>query len=127
MAAAFVNSAVLGLQLPQLIGYIFCRYEILSQSDSRDAYDTYGMEGITGHAGRGPGVDAADLFAQFFGGGDAEPMFGFNFGPGGGASRRRRKGEDSVIPQEVTLEDLYNGKHVKMNMEKEVVCGGCKG
>ncbi len=27
----------------------------------------------------------------------------------------------------MTLEDLYNGKSVKMNMEKEIVCGICKG
>jgi DnaJ family protein A protein 2 len=78
------------------------------------------MEGITGGGRGGPGMDAADLFAQFFGG-------GFEFGPGTGAPRRRRKGEDSVIQQEVTLEDLYNGKHLKMNLEKEVVCGTCKG
>lgn len=57
-----------------------------------------------------------------FGGG------GFSFAFGGGpGSARPRGGEDSVIPYEVTLEDLYNGKHVKMNMEKEIVCGGCKG
>jgi DnaJ family protein A protein 2 len=68
-------------------------------------------------------MDAADLFAQFFGG---ETGFGFSFGPGSGGPRRG-KGADSVIPQEVTLEDLYNGKHVKMNMEKEVICGQCKG
>jgi DnaJ homolog subfamily A member 2 len=77
------------------------------------------MEGISGRSGHGPGMDTAELFAQFFG--------GFEFGPGAGASRRRRKGEDSVIKQEVTLEDLYNGKHLKMNLEKEVVCGSCKG
>lgn len=66
-------------------------------------------------------MDPADIFAQFFG----ETMF--SFGPGAGAPRQRGKGEDSVIPYEVTLEDLYNGKTVKMNMEKEVVCGQCKG
>lgn len=53
-------------------------------------------------------------------------MFGFDFGPGMGG-RRRGKGEDSIHPYEVTLEDLYNGKSVKLNMEKEIVCGVCKG
>ena len=52
--------------------------------------------------------------------------FGFDFGPGS-RGPRRTKGQDSNIPYEVTLEDLYNGKTVKMNMEKEVVCGVCKG
>jgi DnaJ family protein A protein 2 len=78
------------------------------------------MDGLTG-GGSGPGMDAADMFAQFFGGG--QPTFGFDFGSG----RRADKGEDSVIPYDVTLEDLYNGKSVKINMEKDVVCSQCKG
>jgi DnaJ family protein A protein 2 len=81
------------------------------------------MDGITGHEHGAHGMDASDLFAQFFGG---ETGYGFSFGPGFGG-KRRGKGADSVIPQEVTLEDLYNGKHVKMNVEKEVICGQCKG
>ena len=82
------------------------------------------MDGLSGPGGPG-GMDAADLFSQFFASGN--PMFGFDFGPDVGSGRRKGKGEDSVIPYEVTLEDLYNGKSVKMNMEKEVVCGSCKG
>lgn len=96
------------------------RYEILSVSDSRDAYDRFGLDSLKG--GGGPGMDPADLFSELFGG----MNFGFDFGgPGGGP--RRPKGEDSVIHYDVTLEDLYNGKSVKMNMEKEAVCTVCKG
>jgi DnaJ family protein A protein 2 len=76
--------------------------------------------------GHGDPMDAANLFAQFFANGGGPPMFGFDFGPEMGG-RRRGKGEDSIIPYEVTLEDLYNGKSVKMNMEKEIICGVCKG
>jgi DnaJ-class molecular chaperone len=79
-------------------------------------------------AGLGPGSggpggmgDAADLFAQFFGGGATF----FDFGGGGGA--RRHKGQDTEVPYDVTLEDLYNGKSVKMNMEREIICGTCQG
>lgn len=96
------------------------RYEILSDSNKRAAYDAGGMDGLTGRGG-GAGMDPADIFAQMFG-----QQFAFDFGPqmrGGG----RRGGEDSVIPHKVTLEDLYNGKSIKMNMEKEVVCSVCKG
>lgn len=87
----------------------------------------YGMEGINGRGGpAGPGMagmDPADIFAELFGGGG----FGFGFDFGAGSGRRRTRGEDSVITYDVTLEDLYNGKSVKMNMEKEAVCGTCKG
>jgi DnaJ family protein A protein 2 len=84
------------------------------------------MAGITGGAG-GPGMDTADFFAKFFNG---QPMFAFDFGPdmgGGGPRRRAGKGDDSMIPHDVTLEDLYNGKSVKINMEKDVICTQCKG
>ena len=83
-------------------------------------YDRYGMEGISGGHGGGPGMDPADVFAQFFGG----MNFGFDYGPGGFGMRK--KGEEK-ISIDVTLEDLYNGKSVKMSLEREVVCGVCNG
>lgn len=100
-------------------------YELLSDPNSRAAYDAHGMEGISSHGPGGPagGMDPNDFFAQFFGNGNGT---GFDFGGMGGPGRRR-KGQDSVIPYEVSLEDLYNGKSVKMMMEKEVECGTCKG
>ncbi|KAI0671519.1 DnaJ-domain-containing protein [Trametes maxima] len=102
-------------------------YEILSSVESREAYDLYGAEGMSRGGGGGPGfrgagMDPADIFAELFGQG---MNFGFDFGPTQGP--RRTKGQDSHIPYEVTLEDLYNGKTVKMNMEKEITCGICKG
>lgn len=102
-------------------------YELLSDPNSRAAYDAHGMEGISNHGPGGPagGMDPNDFFAQFFGNGNGNGM-GFDF-RGMGGPGRRRKGQDSVIPYEVSLEDLYNGKSVKMMMEKEVECGTCKG
>lgn len=98
-------------------------YEILSDPNSREIYDRDGMDGFAGPGGRSGGMppDAADMFAQFFGGGAT--FFDYAGGPG----PRRRKGEDTEIPYQVTLEDLYNGKSVKINMEKEVICGTCHG
>lgn len=117
MAAAFVLTLRLISNTHPIVH--FFSYEILSDGNKRAVYDAHGIEGLSGPGGGGHGMDAEDIFAQFFG----HPMFGFDFGP----DARRRKGEDSVIPHEVTLEDLYNGKSVKMNMEKEVVCAVCKG
>ena len=98
-------------------------YEILSDPNSREIYDREGVDGFAGPGGHSGGMspDPADVFAQFFGGGAT--FFDFAGGPGSS----RRKGEDTEIPYQVTLEDLYNGKSVKMNMEKEVICGTCNG
>ena len=65
--------------------------------------------------------DGADIFAQFFGGGGA------TFFDLGGGQPRRNKGQDTELPYNVTLEDLYNGKSVKMNMERDVICSTCQG
>ncbi|KAH9945316.1 DnaJ-domain-containing protein [Epithele typhae] len=102
-------------------------YEILVSAETRELYDTYGTEGMSRGGGGGGGggfpggMDPADLFAELFG-----ASMNFDFGPGS-RGPRRSKGQDTNIPYEVTLEDLYNGKTVKMNMEKEVVCNTCKG
>ncbi|KAJ7183140.1 hypothetical protein C8R46DRAFT_1066049 [Mycena filopes] len=97
-------------------------YEILSDPDLRHIYDVGGTAGLHEPT---PGMDPTELFEKFFTGG---MNFGFDFGGGAGPSRRRRgKGEDTVIPHPVTLDELYNGKTLKLNLEKEAVCGTCKG
>ncbi|KAJ3853966.1 hypothetical protein EV368DRAFT_63652 [Lentinula lateritia] len=97
-------------------------YEILSDPNTRALYDEGGMEGLQGGRSGGPNMD--DLFTQFFTGGGSGFSFGFDMGP---RSSRFSRQNDSVLPHEVTLEDLYNGKTVKMNMEKQVLCSSCKG
>lgn len=86
-----------------------------------------GMGG--GQGGGGPGGAAAmdEFFSQFFaGGGPGGPQFGFDFGPGGfGAARGTSR--DEVVPYDVKLEDLYNGKTVHLNLEKTVPCPTCSG
>lgn len=94
-------------------------YEVLNDPQSRAIYDERGMDGLTGRGGGGPTFDTADIFAQFFA---SEGLF---FDPAGPGSRRGRGPE--IISHEVTLEDLYNGKTVKMNMEREALCGQCHG
>lgn len=102
-------------------------YEILSSPETKGIYDRYGMEGLSGPGGGG--MDPADIFADLFGGGGGGGgmNFGFDFGGMGGGAQRRKKGQDSVIPYEVTLEDLYNGKSIKMNLEKDLLCNTCSG
>src|ERR1700733_5247041 len=93
-------------------------YSVLVDAESRAVYDRYGPEALKrggGNSGGDPTMD--DIFAHFF-----------TFSAGGGAPRnRKRRGEDSVIPYEVTLEDLYNGKTAHFNLERNVICSHCEG
>ena len=97
----------------------FMRSEILSDEDKRKQYDKYGLEGVSGDDVGAAGGE--DLFSMFFG--------------GGGRSRRAgpRKGPSVNHPLKVSLEDLYNGKTVKLAVNRKVIkgtpteCTKCKG
>ncbi len=95
-------------------------YDVLSDPQKRQIYDQYGEEGLSQGGMGGEGMNAEDLFSQFFGGG----MFG---GGGRQAPRGPRKGKDLVHPLKVTLEDLYKGKVSKLALQKHVLCTGCNG
>jgi len=71
------------------------------------------LEGLEeGGGGGGGGHD--DLFSMFFGGGR------------GRRSAGPRRGEDMNHPIRVSLEDLYNGKTVKLAVNREVIVGEAK-
>ncbi|GAD94372.1 mitochondrial protein import protein MAS5, putative [Paecilomyces variotii No. 5] len=97
-------------------------YEILSDSQKRQIYDQYGEEGLEGGAG-GAGMNAEDLFAQFFGGGGA---FGGMFG-GGMRDQGPKKARTIHHMHKVSLEDIYRGKISKLALQKSVICSGCDG
>jgi DnaJ family protein A protein 2 len=95
----------------------------------RAKYDKYGLEGLEEGGGGGGGgghggMAHDDLFRMFFGG---------RGGPGGGGRQGPRKGEDVSHPIRVSLEDLYNGKTVKLAVQRQVIvgeakrCSGCDG
>jgi DnaJ family protein A protein 2 len=86
-------------------------YEILSDENKRKLYDEGGEEAVEG--GGGGGGDPHDIFSAFFGGGRRE--------------RGPKKGEDLVHPIQVDLENLYNGKTVKLSLTRDIICTTCKG
>jgi DnaJ homolog subfamily A member 2 len=87
-------------------------YEILSDEEKRAKYDKYGLEGLE-EGGGGGGGGHEDLFNMFFGG-------------RGRRSAGPRRGEDMNHPIRVSLEDLYNGKTVKLAVNREVIVGEAK-
>jgi DnaJ homolog subfamily A member 2 len=95
---------------------ISAAYEILSDEETRAKYDKYGLEGLE-DAGGGGHPDAEDLFSMFFGGGGRRRS---------AAAAGPRRGEDVNHPIKATLEDLYNGKTVKLAINRQVVVGEAK-
>uniref|UniRef100_A0A6U4Y5A6 J domain-containing protein n=2 Tax=Hemiselmis andersenii TaxID=464988 RepID=A0A6U4Y5A6_HEMAN len=88
-------------------------YEILSSEEKRKLYDEGGEEAV--EQGGGGMHDAHDIFSSFFGGGGRR-------GP-----RGPKKGEDLVHQIGTTLESMYNGKTVKMQLSRNVICSVCEG
>mmetsp|Transcript_11562 Transcript_11562/g.26465 ORF Transcript_11562/g.26465 Transcript_11562/m.26465 type:complete len:424 (-) Transcript_11562:573-1844(-) len=85
-------------------------YEILSDENKRKLYDEGGEDAVES----GGGGDAHDIFSAFFGG-------------GGRRQRGPQKGEDLVHPIQVDLENLYNGKTVKLALTRDIICTACNG
>jgi DnaJ family protein A protein 2 len=86
-------------------------YEILSDPEKRARYDKFGLEGVDDDAGAA--TRGEDLFSMFFGGG----------GRRGGGRQGPRKGPSVQHPLKVSLEDLYNGKTVKLAVNRKVIVG----
>lgn len=87
---------------------ISAAYEVLSDPEKRAKYDKFGLEGIE-DGGAGGGRSADDIFSMFFG--------------NQGRARGPRKGESINHPIKVSLEDLYNGKTVKLAINRQVIVG----
>ncbi|OBT62956.1 hypothetical protein VE03_07655 [Pseudogymnoascus sp. 23342-1-I1] len=100
-------------------------YEILSDPQKRQIYDQYGEEGLEG-GGAGGGMNAEDLFSQFFGGGSVFGGGGGMFG-GGMGQRGPPKARTIHHVHKVSLEDIYRGKVSKLALQKSVICSKCDG
>jgi DnaJ family protein A protein 2 len=102
------------------------RYETLSDPNERASYDQYGPDGpARGGGGFGPEMDMDDLFASMFGG--ASFSFDMGGGPGGMPKRKPTRGEDTIVPYEISLEEAYKGKRVVMGLERDRICSHCSG
>ena len=85
-------------------------YEILSDSEKKSNYDTFGHNGPKSN-----GFDASfnDMFSKF----------GFGFNPRNEA--KNRKGKDFRINIKVSLEEIFDGGIKKIKYNRDGACGTC--
>jgi DnaJ-class molecular chaperone len=126
-------------------------YEVLSDPDKRQRYDTLGPDwqryaqqapppGAQPGGFRveyGEAADFSDFFRTIFGDmggrragpgrGGFEDVFGDVFERGGGGPRGRRRGQDVQANVEISLEEAFSGTRKTFALELEEPCATCQG
>ena len=90
-------------------------YEVLSDPQKRNNYDTFGDEKGGGAAGFGDFGNISDLFSSFFG------------GFGGETRRGPNRGADLLAEVELTLEEAAEGVDKEVEITTLVHCEECEG
>jgi len=85
-------------------------YEVLSNEELRMVYDHAGHEGLEQHE-KGQNAPASPFDAFF----------------GGGQQRGANRGPDFRVETQVSLDDMYNGNEVSLQIRRRIVCRNCKG
>jgi molecular chaperone DnaJ len=101
-------------------------YEVLSNPESRRAYDTYGHQVPRSGAGGYPGGDPFGGFQDIF-----DAFFGDRFGEGSffgaSAARTPSRGADTEAEVEVTLREAAFGVEREINVQTVSNCRVCDG
>jgi molecular chaperone DnaJ len=101
-------------------------YSVLSDSEKRQVYDTYGHAGLSGNTG---GVDFNstvfrdfhDILGDFFG---FEDLFG---GGAGRRTRRAQRGSDLRYDMTLAFEEAAAGVTTKIKLPRQEYCESCNG
>ena len=102
-------------------------YDVLSDSEKRRAYDTFGSAGPRGFPG-GAGMGGARF--EEFNLGDLGDLLGGMFGGGARQQSARRqplRGDDLETHVQISFEDSLEGIQVRIPVEAETACSVCHG
>ncbi|RUM35400.1 MAG: molecular chaperone DnaJ, partial [Desulfobulbus sp.] len=99
-------------------------YEVLSDQQKRQIYDTYGHEGLKNTGYSGPG-NSGDIFSNI------NEMFGDLFGFGGRSRRRDPnepvQGDDLRYDLEISFMEAVHGVEKEVEITKRETCWTCEG
>lgn len=107
-------------------------YAVLSEPEKRKLYDQYGHAGLEGRYStedifQGARGNFDDIFSNF-GSGGFDSIFDSLFGRTGGfGGFSRQRGNDLLHETNLTLEDVFSGKRLDIDIKKNVDCDSCKG
>ena len=98
-------------------------YEILSNSEKRQAYDAYGHDAFnqSGGGGFSDGFSGFGSFSDIF-----EDFFG-DLGGGGSSRKRQQRGQDLKYEVDVDLREAYTGIKKEISFDTLVRCDSCSG
>ena len=103
---------------PEKFKEVTSAFEVLSDKEKREKYDRFGQSENNNNHFR-PNFDPMDIFNQMFGGGRGS--FPFQGPP---PSQRKNVQQ---LKFNINLEDLYNGKDIKLKIERNNKCNTCNG
>ena len=94
-------------------------YDVLSDDKKRQAYDQFGHDGVNASMGQGSQnySDFDDAFSDIF-----SDFFGQNR-----RTRGPQRGSDLQYDLNLSLEEAFHGKEVKIRLPEAIVCSTCAG
>ena len=98
-------------------------YEILSNSEKRQAYDAYGHDAFnqSGGGGFSDGFSGFGSFSDIF-----EDFFG-DLGGGGASRKKQQRGQDLKYEVDVDLREAYTGIKKEISFDTLIRCDACSG